>query len=109
MRGIMGLIIAVMAVITLSGCQTEYSGDVGGASNGGDGTLYNAYNPEGQRAYEQQCASCHGVDGNGTSVGSSLVACATCTSLSVLAQEISATMPISNTGACTGDCATNTA
>ncbi|MAD45929.1 MAG: hypothetical protein CMI02_05570 [Oceanospirillaceae bacterium] len=105
----MGLIIAVMAVITLSGCQTEYSGDVGGASNGGDGTLYNAYNPEGQRAYEQQCASCHGVDGNGTSVGSSLVACATCTSLSVLAQEISATMPISNTGACTGDCATNTA
>jgi len=109
MRAIAGVIVTFAALLLLSGCKSDYSGNVGGASNGGNGNYDYGYNPDGQRAYEQQCASCHGIDGNGTSVGSSLVGCATCSSLSVLAQEISATMPISNTDACTGDCATDTA
>ena len=94
---------------TLSGCKSDYSGNVGGASNGGNGNLIGNYNPEGQRQYERQCASCHGVDGNGTPIGSSLVACATCSTLSVLADEISRTMPIGKIGSCSGSCATDTA
>ena len=109
MRPRFGLLAILSLLAFLSGCQSEYSGTVGGASDGGDGTLYGSYNPEGQSAYNQQCASCHGVDGNGTSVGSSLVGCATCTSISVLADEIARTMPIGDTGRCTGDCATDTA
>ncbi len=103
-----GIGLAAVLVI-LTGCKSDYSGNVGGASNGGDGTLIGRYNPEGQRQYDRLCASCHGVDGNGTPIGSSLVACATCTSVSVLADEISRTMPIGNIGSCSGSCATDTA
>jgi len=98
-----------VSLLLLSGCKNEYSGNVGGASNGGDGSLPGIFNQEGKRQYDAQCASCHGVDGNGTSIGSPLVACATCTSVEVLADEITRTMPISKTEQCVDQCATDTA
>lgn len=103
----LGAILCLAAIIT--GCQSDYSGDVGGASNGGNGALNGNFNAAGQRQYETQCASCHGMDGNGSPDGSSLVACSTCSSVSVLADVISRTMPIANTSACSGSCATDTA
>ncbi len=109
MKHTLWLVLLLTLGSALSGCKSEYSGNVGGASNGGNGTLIGNYNPEGQRQYERQCASCHGVDGNGTPIGSSLVACATCSTLSVLADEISRTMPIGKVGSCSGSCATDTA
>lgn len=100
---------ALLLVLALSACQSDYSGDVGGNSAGDSGHQYNPANPEGKRLYDQLCASCHGVNGNGTSAGSSLVGCATCTSTSVLADEIARTMPIAKADACIDDCAANTA
>jgi hypothetical protein len=102
-------LICVCWLLLLGGCNSDYSGDVGGNSGGNDGHQYTPANPEGKRLYEQMCASCHGVSGNGTSAGSSLVGCATCTSVGVLADEIARTMPIANVDACVDDCATNTA
>ncbi|ASP39421.1 hypothetical protein CHH28_12375 [Bacterioplanes sanyensis] len=100
---------AALLALLLSACNSDYSGDVGGNSAGSDGHQYNPANPEGKRLYDQMCASCHGVNGNGSSAGSSLVGCATCTSVGVLADEIARTMPIANVDACIDDCATNTA
>lgn len=108
MKPILSVLTLLGFMLVLTGCEQGYSGNVGGVSAGEDGNL-TFLNVEGQRQYDAQCASCHGTDGNGTPNGSSLVACATCTSLSVLADEISRTMPIGNTTACTGSCATDTA
>ena len=55
--------------------------------------------------YQQQCATCHGVSGQGSPVGPSLIACANCASLAGLASYIEATMPLGNTGACDQQCA----
>ncbi|WP_420591176.1 hypothetical protein [Bacterioplanoides sp.] len=107
-RGITGIFVILMSM-ALSACINDYSGDVGGASAGGDGKVIGPVNENGRREYIAQCASCHGTDGNGTPAGSSLVGCATCTSQSVLADEISRTMPIANVNNCSGDCASDTA
>lgn len=64
---------------------------------------------EGQSNYEILCASCHASDGSGTSIGSSLIACETCSDISTLANIIETTMPYGNSGQCTSSCATNTA
>ncbi len=106
--GTTGIFVILMSLV-LSACINDYSGDVGGASAGGDGKVIGPVNENGRREYIAQCASCHGADGNGTPAGSSLVGCATCTSQSVLADEISRTMPIGNVNNCRGDCASDTA
>lgn len=97
------------ALLMLGACSNDYSGNVGGASAGEEFNPIGPINENGRQQYLAQCASCHGVDGNGTPSGSSLVGCATCTSISVLADEIERTMPIGNVGRCTGDCANDTA
>ncbi|CCK77037.1 conserved hypothetical protein [Oleispira antarctica RB-8] len=105
------LLVIICFLSTLAGCQQEYSGDVGGASVQSDFDFGN-YNAEGARLYGQQCAGCHGVEGNGTQIGKPLVACATCTNISSLAKEISLTMPIGqNTKVtdCDGQCANDVA
>lgn len=84
-------IICFLSAIT--GCQQEYDGDVGGASVQNNLDFGN-YNAEGARLYGQQCAGCHGVEGNGTEIGSPMVACASCGSISELAKKITESMPI---------------
>jgi len=91
--------ILLIGLLGLVGCDSNYSKEL----------TDDGYNAAGHSAYQQQCASCHGIDGNGTSVGPTLVGCATCSSLSVLADEISRTMPIGDTQACIDDCANDTA
>ena len=48
----------------------------------------------GQDDYNAQCASCHGVDGQGGLVSVSLVNCANCNSISTLSNYIANVMPI---------------
>lgn len=93
------LVFIVMLLAALTGCDSQYSGDL----------VDDGFNAAGQAHYVQQCSSCHGIDGNGTSVGPSLVGCATCSPFSVLSDEISRTMPIGEVEACVDDCATDTA
>lgn len=99
----------IAILLTLGACSSEYSGDVGGASAGEEFNPIGPINENGRQQYLAQCASCHGVDGNGTPAGTSLVGCATCTSVNVLADEIERTMPIGNVGRCIGNCASDTA
>ncbi len=66
-------------------------------------------NVDGQSAYTNQCASCHGSNGTGTPQGPSLIACGSCQSLAVLSERIANTMPLGNSAQCTGDCAGNIA
>lgn len=62
--------------------------------------------PEEVRAlYTDQCSSCHGDGGAGTSIGPSLTACANCGSSSGLASYIQATMPLGQTASCDAQCA----
>lgn len=98
-------------MLALSGCEQAYDGDVGGDSAKLNLDFGN-YNAEGARLYSEQCAGCHGAEGNGTEIGTPLVACATCTSISVLAEEISLTMPIGKGTSitdCDGQCASDVA
>ncbi len=105
-------LLAIMCVLTASaGCQQDYNGDVGGAS-GQSNLDFGNFNPEGARQYAQQCAGCHGTEGNGTPIGKALVACPNCTSVTNLANEISLTMPIGGNAKvsdCTGQCASDVA
>ncbi|MFQ3172172.1 MAG: hypothetical protein ACI9DG_002212 [Oleispira sp.] len=105
------LLAIICFLSALAGCQQEYSGDVGGASVQTNLDFGN-YNAEGARLYGQQCAGCHGVEGNGTEIGTPLVACASCSTISALAEEISLTMPIGKNAEvtdCNGQCANNVA
>lgn len=105
------LLAIICFLSALTGCQQEYAGDVGGASVRSHLDFGN-YNAEGARLYGQQCAGCHGVEGNGTEIGTPLVACATCSSISALAEEISLTMPIGKNAEvsdCDGRCANDVA
>ncbi len=64
----------------------------------------------GSLIYEQQCQSCHGVDGNGGVVSKPLVAesgCSTCASFANLVTKIHESMP--TPGACAGQCARDVA
>jgi hypothetical protein len=105
------LLAIICFLSALAGCQQEYGGDVGGASVQTNLDFGN-YNAEGARQYGQQCAGCHGVEGNGTEIGTPLVACATCSTISALAEEISLTMPIGTNAEvtdCNGQCANDVA
>ncbi len=98
-------LLALSALGLLSGCMDDgYDGSV---TESGDAAV--VVNEQGRAIYQSSCASCHGLEGNGTSVGSSLVACATCSSVDVLADEIERTMPVANVSSCVGDCASNVA
>lgn len=99
MRTFRALFLVLSLLAVLSGCESQYSGDL----------VDDGFNAAGQAHYVQQCSSCHGTDGNGTSIGPSLVGCATCSTFSVLSDEISRTMPIGDVEACIDDCATDTA
>ncbi|MFT6113635.1 MAG: hypothetical protein ACJA10_000567 [Oleispira sp.] len=98
-------------LLALLGCEQNYSGDVGGDS--ARNTLdFGKYNAEGARLYGEQCAGCHGAEGNGTEIGTPLVACASCTGIATLANEISLTMPIgkgTSVTDCEGQCASDVA
>lgn len=60
---------------------------------------------DGQDDYNQLCASCHGVDGQGGSVSVSLVNCSNCGSHDPLSTYISNVMPLGNPTGCVGECA----
>ncbi|MEM9101084.1 MAG: DUF1592 domain-containing protein [Pseudomonadota bacterium] len=70
---------------------------------------------EGKALYEAQCASCHGDDGEGVMVnevvlGTSLIACETCSDKPTLADRILRTMPPGDKVAeCGEDCSNKTA
>ncbi|WP_370293857.1 c-type cytochrome [Thalassolituus sp.] len=98
MNNIRGLLLLLGLLTMLTGCE-RFSDDLED-----DG-----YNAVGHALYQQQCASCHGIDGNGTSIGPTLVGCATCSSFLVLADEINRTMPVGDVEACTDSCARDTA
>ena len=105
------IITLMFAMLALAGCEQAYNGDVGGdsAQNNLD---FGNYNAEGHRLYGEQCAGCHGAEGNGTQIGTPLVACATCTGIATLADEIARTMPIGKDTSvtdCDGQCASDVA
>ncbi|WP_300433522.1 DUF1553 domain-containing protein [uncultured Thalassolituus sp.] len=109
MNRVISVILVVAASLFLSACKDSYTDELKVESNGielADGTLINL---AGQDAYNEQCASCHALDGNGTSAGSSLVGCATCGDIAELTSVIERTMPIGNVGKCSGTCASDTA
>jgi len=59
----------------------------------------------GQDDYNNQCASCHGVDGQGGLVAVSMVNCANCGSLETLSTYIANVMPLGGTQNCVDSCA----
>ncbi len=63
---------------------------------------------EGEQLYVQQCASCHGGQGQGASAPA-LVGCSRCDSLDDLTQKIENDMPRGNPGNCIDACAQDTA
>lgn len=101
----------MFTLLALAGCEQAYNGDVGGDSTKNTQNFGN-FNPEGARLYGEQCAGCHGAEGNGTQIGTPLVACATCTGIATLADEIARTMPIgkdTSVSDCDGQCASDVA
>lgn len=63
----------------------------------------------GQQEYNEQCASCHGVDGQGAAVAVSLVNCANCSSADILGTYIENVMPVGAPESCAGTCADDVA
>lgn len=59
--------------------------------------------------FDQQCSTCHGVDGSGTSVGPALTACANCGTAAGLADYIADTMPLGQASSCDASCASQLA
>lgn len=59
----------------------------------------------GQHDYNAQCASCHGVDGQGGLVAVSMVNCANCGSLENLTSYVSNVMPLGAPESCNATCA----
>ena len=63
----------------------------------------------GHDEYNQQCSSCHGIEGQGGIVAVSLVNCANCGSVDVLTTYIDNVMPLGAASSCSGDCASDVA
>lgn len=76
-------------------------GGTGGGDGDGDGDGGGDGADTGKGIYEAQCASCHGDDGSGGSVG---VALTSRQELTALASYIEARMPLGNPTACGADC-----
>lgn len=72
-------------------------------------TMADSTSVTGQQAYNQQCASCHGSDGQGGLVAVSMVNCANCGSLDVLTSYIDKVMPLGGPESCSGTCASEVA
>lgn len=53
----------------------------------------------------EQCSNCHGIDGSGTAIAPSLIACASCGSASALNAAIRDTMPLGQPADCDASCA----
>ncbi len=101
-------ILVLTLVLIVSGCEQGYDGNVGGASAGLDGGGL-SINQAGRSQYNAQCASCHGISGQG-GAGGPVVGCAQCNSLTVLTEYIERTMPTGGKeGDCVGQCAKDTA
>lgn len=67
------------------------------------------YVNQAQSLYVEQCAACHGAQGEGGSGGPiQLGTCNSCGSLEELIQRTTDTMPPQNTGLCVGTCAVET-
>lgn len=62
-------------------------------------------NQQASALYTQLCATCHGGNGQGTSVGPTLTACANCSNYANLVAYITATMPLGQPGNCNASCA----
>jgi hypothetical protein len=58
----------------------------------------------GQDDYNAQCASCHGLDGQGGSIAVTMVNCANCSSVDALDSYIESVMPLGVPGNCQGSC-----
>lgn len=106
-RKIVTSLLLSCAALLLSACEQGYNGNVGGASV--PAKNFGKLNVQGRNHYNAMCANCHGATGNGTEVGTPLIACATCTDVGTLAEEIARTMPVANVEACEGSCALDTA
>jgi mono/diheme cytochrome c family protein len=63
----------------------------------------------GQENYNNQCASCHGIDGQGGAVTVSMINCANCEDIDKLATYIENVMPLGASDNCTADCASDVA
>lgn len=65
---------------------------------------------EGKALYEQHCATCHGINGDGQgALFDGLIGCNFCNSTTQLASRIATTMPPQNPRICEGECADSVA
>lgn len=65
---------------------------------------------EGKILYEQQCAGCHGINGDGQgALFEGLIGCNYCNNLDQLATKIETTMPSQDPALCDAECAAKTA
>lgn len=70
--------------------------------------LYGQDAVNGAILYSENCAVCHGSNGEG-GIGPSHIGCSTCDSISSLSQKIGNDMPPSDPSSCVDDCADDTA
>ena len=69
-------------------------------------------NPQGAAQYQQQCASCHGNNGQGTNAFPyplTVPQCVICSDLNIIRSDTDISMPPNNPNNCSGACATNVA
>jgi mono/diheme cytochrome c family protein len=59
--------------------------------------------------YAQQCAKCHGANGEGSGAGGQLKTCSVCSNTQLLIQTIDETMPLGKPEQCDLDCSTKIA
>lgn len=98
-----------LLMLTITGCvEKEYQGEVAASEYYSPGSAIGKLNTNGRDLYNQQCASCHGVNGAGTQIGTPLIGCATCTSVEAMSRYTELNMPISKPQSCVGSCATDT-
>lgn len=65
---------------------------------------------EGKALYEQQCAVCHGINGDGQGANfDGLIGCNYCNNVPQLASKIETTMPLEDPTLCGAECATKVA
>lgn len=92
------MLFVVDSAYQLDGQGSSGSGSGGGVASATDKALY-----------DQQCATCHGAGGAGTSVGPALSACANCGTISGLTNYIRDAMPLGQPLACDNSCASRLA
>lgn len=100
----------LLVLLAMAGCvEKEYQGEVAASDEYySPGSAIGKLNANGRDLYNQQCASCHGVNGAGTQIGTPLIGCATCSSVEAMSRYTELNMPISKPQSCVGSCATDT-